>query len=340
MKKRALITGITGQDGTFLAEHLDQLGYEVWGMVRNRHDNSRDRDKIANLSCQNPVRLTCGDMTDHSSLVRVVSECKPHEVYNLAAQSHVGESSRIPETTHNTNSTGVVALLAAVHNIVPECRFYQASTSELFGSIPPPQNEETPMHPRSPYGVAKYGAYWSVINMRESYDMFATNGILFNHESERRGEDFVTRKITKAVARIALGKQDVVELGNLDARRDWGYAGDYVKAMHLILQQDKPEDFVIATGIAHSVRDFISAAFNAAGIEVESNGEPGLDEIYHRKDNGKPVLTINEQYYRPAEVDYLCGDASKAKRILGWSPEVTFDQLVQKMVSHDLESER
>jgi len=335
--KRALVTGITGQDGSFLAEHLIGLGYEVWGLVR-RSSDTRSCDRIRELT-DGKVKLRYGDMCDSASLHRIVGECKPHEIYNLAAQSHVRISSDIPEYTSTVNGTGVISLLEAVRNLAPEARFYQASTSELFGSSPPPQNEETVMHPRSPYGVAKLHGYWSVINMRESYGMFASNGILFNHESERRGENFVTRKITRAVARIKLGKQSSLELGNMDALRDWGHAKDYVAGMHLILQHDRPDDFVLATGIARSVREFVETAFAHVGIDIESNGKFTIDEVYHRVDTGDPIITINEAFYRPAEVDYLCGDASKAKELLGWSPQVTFEQLVEKMVVSDLNLE-
>ncbi len=336
--KKALITGITGQDGSFLAEHLIELGYEVWGLVR-RASSSASIDRIKELT-NGKAKLRYGDMTDHASLYRVVSECIPDEVYNLAAQSHVRVSSDIPEYTSAVNGTGVQSLLECVRTIAPHAKFYQASTSELFGSTPPPQNEETIMHPRSPYGVAKLHGYWSVINMRESYGMFASNGILFNHESERRGVNFVTRKITRAVARIALGKQNYLELGNLDARRDWGHAKDYVRAMHLMLQVDEPGDFVIATGEANSVRLFVEKAFSHVGIEIESNGKAGVDEVYYRKGTDSPVIKINKEFYRPAEVDYLLGDPWKAKEILGWEPQVSFDELVDIMMSSDLEGER
>jgi len=286
------------------------------------------------------VNLRYGDLTDSASISRIISECRPHEVYNLAAQSHVRVSFDIPEYTSEVNGTGVLNILESLRVNRPEARFYQASTSEMFGISPPPQNEETLLHPRSPYGVAKVQGYWSVRNHRESYNMFAANGILFNHESERRGENFVTRKITKAVARIKLGiMKEEFTLGNLDAKRDWGYAKDYVEAMHLILQHDTPEDFVIGTGKAHTVREFLEAAFRAVDIPVISDGDQGIEEKYLRMDTGDVVLRLDERFYRPAEVDFLCGDASKAKRLFGWEPRTSFEQLVELMVKNDLEKE-
>ena len=336
--KRALITGITGQDGSFLMEHLLQMEYEVWGVIR-RNSNSATINMIRRLS-KNRVNLRYGDLTDPASIARIITECRPHEVYNLAAQSHVRVSFDIPEYTSEVNATGVVNVLEALRSAYPEARFYQASTSEMFGITPPPQNEESLLHPRSPYGVAKVHGYWAVRNYRESYKMFASNGILFNHESERRGENFVTRKITKAVARIKLGNMDEeFLLGNLDAKRDWGYAKDYVKVMHLMLQHDEPDDFVVATGEAHTVRDFLEAAFGAVDIPVMSDGDTGVDEKYVRQDTGEVVLKLDKRFYRPAEVDYLCGDATKAKKLLGWKPETSFDELVMLMVRYDLEAE-
>lgn len=338
MSKRALITGVTGQDGSFLAEYLIENGYDVWGVVRRLSDISPE-DRVRNLA-DGKIRVLTGDLTDPTSMMNAVLESRPDEIYNLAAQSHVGKSSKIVKYTSDVNATGVASFLEVVRTFAPEAKFYQASTSEIFGSTPPPQNEESILHPRSPYGVAKLHAYWSVINMRESYGMFASNGILFNHESERRGRDFVTRKITIAVARIKLGKQEVLELGNLDSMRDWGYAKDYVRGMHLILQHEEPGEFVLATGIAHSVREFVTYAFAHVGIDIESNGKNGLDEVLFRKDTGKPVVVINKDFYRPAEVDYLRGDATKARDLLGWAPSVNLDELVRIMVENDLNNER
>jgi len=339
--KKALVTGVTGQDGSFLVEHLIDLGYEVWGMVRKNVSVQATVDLLKERT-SGKINIRMGDMTSPSSLFTIIDECRPDEIYNLAAQSHVGLSfePQMTEYTGEVNGIGVMSLLEAMRAYVPGSRLYQASTSELFGLTPPPQNEHSTMHPRSPYGVSKLYAYWAVVNMRESAGMFASNGILFNHESERRGETFVTRKITKAIAKISLGTQDCLELGNLDAKRDWGYAKDYIKAMHLILQADRPDDFVISTGEAHSVRDFLERAFEYVGIEIESNGMDGVDEVYFRKDTGTPVVKINKSFYRKAEVDYLLGDSSKAKEVLGWKPEVSFDGLVDIMMSHDLEAER
>jgi len=337
MNKRALITGITGQDGSYLAEYLLKLGYDVWGVIR-RSSNARGLQFIETIT-DGKAHLRYGDMTDPASLTRILKECTPDEVYNLAAQSHVKISFDIPEYTSDVNATGTLKLLEAVRDIVPAARFYQASTSELFGSSPPPQDENSPMHPRSPYGVAKLSAYWSVINMRESYRLFACNGILFNHESERRGENFVTRKVTKAAVRIKLGKQDCLMLGNLDSERDWGYADDYIKAMHLMLQAPIPADYVIATGETHSIRDLVRLAFEAAGLSVRSNGESGLRETYVRGDTGAVVVSIDPRFYRPAEVDKLCGNAAKAHRELGWRPAVDFAHLVKLMVAYDLKEE-
>lgn len=336
MSKRALITGITGQDGRYLASHLVNLGYEVWGLVRR----SSDTRSIDDIEFSMPeVRLRYGDMTDPASIRRIVGECRPDEVYNLAAQSHIWVSFEVPEYTSEVNGTGVVSLLDAIKDISPNTRVYQASTSELFGSTPPPQSETTPFHPRSPYGVSKLQAYWAIVNYRESYDIFASQGILFNHESPRRGENFVTRKITKAVSKIKIGLQDKLVLGNIDAKRDWGFAGDYVKAMHLILNHHEAGDFVVATGETHSVRDFVINSFKCLDIEIESNGKAGVEEEYVNIENGKTVVVIDERYYRPAEVDALCGNSSKAKKLLGWKPEVNFDKLVEMMVANDYDRE-
>jgi len=334
--KRALITGITGQDGFHLAEYLISLGYEVWGMVR-RSSNTSSIEEIQESKMG--INLRYGDMTDSASIRRIIKEACPDEIYNCAAQSHVRVSFDIPEYTTEVNGTGVVSLLGAVRDLSSDCRIYQCSTSEMFGSSPPPQNENTLFHPRSPYGVAKLQAYWAIINCRESYDTFASQGILFNHEGPRRGENFVTRKITKAAAKIKLGKQDCLYLGNLDAKRDWGSSKDYVRAMHMILQHDVPDDFVIATGEVHSVRDFLLTSFNALGMELESNGREGVDEVYTDIKDGKEVVRIDKRFYRPAEVDYLLGDYSKAKKELGWEPQITFNELIGEMVEYDYNME-
>ena len=335
--KRALITGITGQDGYYLSQYLYDLGYEIWGMIR-RSSGSHSINDIKERA-DGKINLRYGDLTDPASLRRVIQESNPDEVYNLAAQSHVRISFDIPEYTTLVNGTGVVYMLDAIRELAPDAKFYQASTSELFGSTPPPQDESTPFHPRSPYGVAKLQAFWAVVNYRESYDLFTSQGILFNHESQRRGENFVTRKITKAAARIQLGKQDCLFLGNLDARRDWGFAGDYIKAMHLIVQQKTPDDFVIGTGISHTVRDFLEAAFESVKMEIEANGKSGIDEVYIDKKTGKVVVAIDERFYRPAEVEYLLADPRKAKDILGWEAETSFESLVDMMVMHDYDRE-
>jgi GDPmannose 4,6-dehydratase len=335
--KKALVTGVTGQDGHYLVSHLCELGYDVWGVVR-RTSNTKVIDELGeNKKCK--ITLRYGDMTDSASLRRIIAECQPDEIYNLAAQSHVRISFDIPEYTTEVNGTGVVNILDAAKSSSPDARIYHASTSELYGSTPPPQSEDTKFHPRSPYGVAKLQAYWAVMNYRESYDMFVSQGILFNHESPLRPDNFVTRKITKAAAKIRYGKQDCLYLGNIDAKRDWGFAGDYVKAMHLILQHDVPDNFVISTGEAHTVREFLELAFARSGLAIESNGKTGMDEVYHNRENGKAVVRIDERFYRPAEVDYLCGDCSKSKKELGWSPEVDFDGLINMMVDSDCREE-
>src|SRR3954470_17986014 len=312
MTKVALITGITGQDGSYLAELLLGKGYEVHGIIRRSSMfNTHRLDDIYQdpHESHRELILHYGDLTDAVSLVNLVREICPDEVYNLAAQSHVKVSFETPEYTGDVTGVGTMRLLEAIRAANIETRFYQASTSELFGSSPPPQNEQTPFHPRSPYGVAKIYAYWSVVNYREAYGMHATNGILFNHESPRRGETFVTRKVTRAVARIKAGIQDKLYLGNLDAVRDWGYAGDYVEAMWLMLQQEVPDDFVIATGECHTVRDFLDESFGRLDLDWQRHVE------------------IDPRYFRPSEVDELRGDASKARRLLGWEPKVTFAQL-------------
>lgn len=336
--KRALITGVTGQDGSYLAELLLEKGYEVYGMIRRSSVDYRER--IAHLEGTPNFHLKYGDLGDSISLVKLISEVKPDEIYNLAAQSHVQVSFDVPEFTADIDATGVLRVLEAVRvcGLEKTCRIYQASTSELYGKVEEvPQKETTPFHPYSPYAVAKQYGYWIVKEYREAYNMFCCSGILFNHESERRGETFVTRKITLAAARIAQGKQDKLYLGNLDSLRDWGYAKDYVECMWLILQNKKPEDFVIATGVQHSVREFATLAFHYAGIEVEWQGE-GLEEKGINKANGQIIVEVSPDFYRPTDVVNLWGDPTKAKTELGWNPTKTsFEQLVELMTKHDME---
>ena len=338
MSKKALITGVTGQDGSYLAELLLEKGYEVHGMVRRSSVEKRER--IDHLEGNPNFTVHYGDLSDSLSLVRLIGSIKPDEIYNLAAQSHVGVSFDVPEYTADVVATGVLRVLEAVRICVLEktCRIYQASTSELYGKVEEvPQRETTPFHPYSPYAVAKQYGFWIVKEYREAYNMFCCNGILFNHESERRGETFVTRKISLAAARIAQGKQDVLYLGNLSSLRDWGYAKDYVECMWLILQNDKPEDFVIATGEQHSVREFCEHAFREAGIELEFKGE-GMDEVGIDKATGKTVIKVSPEFYRPTDVVNLWGDPAKAKTELGWNPtKTTFEELVKIMVAHDME---
>ena len=330
--KTALITGITGQDGSYLAKHLLNSGYKVCGMAR-RTSTAVD-ERIHHLMDEITIHLA--DLLDQTSLMQVMEETRPDEIYNLAAQSFVPASWNQPVLTSEFTAIGVTRMLESARRIVPEARFYQASSSEMFGKVRTvPQNEDTPFYPRSPYGVSKAYGHWITVNYRESYNQFACSGILFNHESPLRGLEFVTRKITNSVARIHAGQIDHFEIGNLDARRDWGYAGDYVRAMHLMLQQEKPDDYVIATGKTHSVREFCEAAFACAGIPIEWRGT-GMAEEGIEKKTGKARLKINKKFYRPAEVDLLIGDASKAKKQLGWEPEVQFSQLVTMMVEHDL----
>lgn len=346
MKKVALITGITGQDGSYLAEFLIDKGYEVHGLMRRSSSFNTARiehlyldEWVRDMKKSRLVNLHWADMTDSSSLIRVIGEIKPTEIYNLAAQSHVKVSFDVPEYTADTDALGVLRLLEAVRicGLDKQCKIYQASTSELYGQVQEvPQKETTPFYPRSPYGVAKLYGYWIIKNYRESYGMFCCNGILFNHESERRGETFVTRKITLAAARIAHGLQDKLYLGNLDALRDWGYAKDYIECMWLILQQEQPDDFVIATGEYHTVREFATLAFHHAGIEIEWKGT-GLEEQGIDKATGKVLIEVDPKYFRPAEVEQLLGDPSKAKALLGWNPrKTTFEQLVKIMVDHDM----
>ena len=338
MTKKALITGVTGQDGSYLAEFLLAKGYEVHGVIRRSSVDYRER--IAHLEGKPGFHLHYGDLSDSSSIFALVATVRPDEVYNLAAQSHVQVSFDVPEYTADVVATGVLRVLEAVRlcGLAKTCRVYQASTSELYGKVEEvPQNEKTPFHPYSPYAVAKQYGYWIVREYREAYGMFACSGILFNHESERRGETFVTRKITLAAARIAQGKQEKLLLGNLDSLRDWGYAKDYVECMWLILQHDKPEDFVIATGVQHSVREFALLAFKHAGIDVEFKGT-GIDEKGYDKATGKVVIEVSPDFYRPTDVVNLWGDPSKAKAELGWNPQKTsFEELVALMVRHDME---
>ncbi|MBQ6754695.1 MAG: GDP-mannose 4,6-dehydratase [Bacteroidales bacterium] len=346
-KKVALITGITGQDGSFLAEFLLEKGYEVHGILRRSSSFNTQRiehlyldEWIRDTKQSRLVNLHWGDMTDTSSLIRIISIVKPTEIYNLAAQSHVKVSFDVSEYTAQADAVGVLRLLEAVRicGLDKSCRIYQASTSELYGLVQEvPQKETTPFYPRSPYGVAKLYGFWIAKNYRESYGMYAVNGILFNHESERRGENFVTRKITIAASRIAMGKQDKLYLGNLNALRDWGYAKDYVECMWLMLQQDKPEDYVIATGEYHTVREFCTLAFKEAGIELQWQGE-GLDEKGIDKKTGRVLVEVDPKFFRPAEVEQLLGDPTKAKTNLGWNPRQTsFEDLVRIMVRSDLE---
>lgn len=347
MRKRALITGITGQDGSYLAEFLLNKGYEVHGLRRRTSMFNTDRiDHLYRDSHEDDVRLVLhyGDMTDSSSLVRIIQQIQPDEIYNLAAQSHVAVSFEEPEYTANADALGPLRLLEAIRllGLEKKTRFYQASTSELYGLVQEtPQKETTPFYPRSPYAVAKLYAYWITVNYREAYGIYACNGILFNHESPVRGEIFVTRKITRALARIKLGLQKCLYLGNLNAKRDWGHAKDYVEMQWLMLQQEKPEDFVIATGVQYSVRDFIDAAVKHLGMAVEWRGD-GLNEtgVLLDPSNGseRVIVRIDPKYYRPAEVETLLGDASKARDKLGWSAKISFQELVQEMVRVDLES--
>ena len=348
--KKALITGVTGQDGAYLSEFLLEKGYEVHGIKRRASLLNTERvDHLyqdPHIDNQNFI-LHYGDLTDSTNLIRLIQEIKPDEIYNLAAMSHVKVSFEMPEYTANTDALGTLRVLEAVRllNLEKKTKIYQASTSELYGKVQEvPQTEKTPFYPRSPYGVAKLYGYWITINYREAYDMFACNGILFNHESPLRGETFVTRKITRAAAKIAVGKQEKLYLGNLDAKRDWGHAKDYVRMMWMILQAKEAEDWVIATGTTTTVRDFVKKSFKILGIDIEFKGE-GVNEIgYVKKSNnskyqipvGKEIINIDPTYYRPTEVDLLVGDASKAKEKLGWTPQITLDQMIEEMVLSDL----
>jgi len=338
MQKTALITGITGQDGSYLAELLLDKGYEVHGVVRRSSTFNRQRiDHLrADPELRNRFHLHYGDLGDAESLTTIMAETQPDEVYNLAAQSHVAISFGMPTYTGDVSGLGTVRLLEAVRREAPDGRFYQASTSELYGKgHEVPQSESTPFHPRSPYGVAKLYAFWATVNFREAYGLHASNGILFNHESPRRGENFVTRKISRGVAEIAAGRRDRITLGNLAARRDWGFAGDFVEAMWLMLQTDEPDDYVIGTGKDHSVRDFCNLAFAEVGVGLEWDGE-GVDEVGRDGAGGEIRVQVDPRFFRPAEVDALLADPSRAVAELGWSPKLSFNQLVSMMVQHDL----
>lgn len=334
--KKALITGITGQDGSYLAELLISKNYEVHGIVRRSSVSNTER--INHLIAENAVTLHDGDLSDSSSIIKIVNEVRPDEIYNLAAQSHVQVSFDAAEYTGDVDALGVLRILEAVHMLGMDksCRIYQASTSELFGKVEEcPQSETTPFHPYSPYAVAKQYGYWMIKQYREAYGMFACNGILFNHESERRGENFVTRKITMAAGRIACGLQDHLELGNLNALRDWGYAKDYVECMWLVLQQDKPDDFVIATGVQHTVREFTELAFANNGIKIEWQGN-GIDEKGYNAKTGKMLVCVNPKWFRPTDVVNLLGNPTKARTVLGWDPlKTSYEQLCAIMSKHD-----
>jgi GDPmannose 4,6-dehydratase len=339
--KKAIITGITGQDGSYLAEFLYEKGYEVHGIIRR--GSSFNTWRIDHLYRDHHYAerffLHHGDLTDSTNLIRLIKKIEPDEIYNLGAQSHVKVSFDVPEYTANSDALGILRILEAVRllDMTNKVKIYQASTSELYGKIQEtPQTEKTPFYPRSPYGVAKLYAYWIIKNYREAYDMYACNGILFNHESPRRGQTFVTRKVTMGLAKIKMGQQDKIYLGNLEAKRDWGYAKEFVEAMWLMLQQDKPKDYVIATGEAHSVRELVEEACKTLGIEIEWKGE-GIDEVGIDRKTGKTIIEIDPEYFRPTEVDLLIGDGSKAQKELGWKPKTKFKDLVKMMAESDLE---
>ncbi|NCT41650.1 MAG: GDP-mannose 4,6-dehydratase [Alphaproteobacteria bacterium] len=334
MTKTAFITGITGQDGSYLAPFLLDKGYIVHGL--ERRGSLSHTDRIDHIDHEN-LHLNYGDMTDGTNLIRLIKDIQPDEIYNLAAQSHVQVSFDTPEYTANADALGTLRILEAIRilGLERKTKFYQASTSELFGNAPAPQNEHTPFHPRSPYATAKLYAYWATINYREAYGIFASNGILFNHESPMRGETFVTRKITRAIAAIKRGQQTHVELGNLDAKRDWGHARDYVEGMWKILQHEIADDFVLATGQTHSVRDFVEAAFALIGHDIQWQGS-GVQETGISKQTNQILVTINPKFFRPTELDILCGDPSKAKKALDWQAKTSFQDLVKEMVEHDL----
>jgi len=335
MAKHALITGIIGQDGSYLAELLLEKGYEVYGIMRRK--SVVDYGNVAHLT--NQIHFIYSDMTDVISLISAMRISQADEVYNLAAQSFVATSWEQPIATAEIDALGVTNMLEAIRMVKPACRFYQASTSEMFGLVQEmPQSERTPFYPRSPYGVAKLYGHWITKNYRESYNLFTCSGILFNHESERRGLEFVTRKISNAAARIFYGKQDCVELGNMDAKRDWGHSKDYVRAMWLMLQQEKPDDYVVATGETRTVREFVETAFHHVGMEIVWKGT-GVDEIGIDKKSGKTIVKVNPKFFRPAEVEVLLGDPTKAETVLGWKREISFSQLVERMVQRDLQLE-
>jgi len=330
---KAFITGITGQDGSYLAELLLEKGYEVHALIRRSSTSNRER--ISHLKSEKQLFLHQGDLCDASSLKKILKSVQPDEIYNLAAMSHVGDSFKMAEYTAEVNGLAVLRLLEAIRSVCPDTKFYQASTSEIFGKVKEiPQKETTPFHPRSPYGVSKLHAYWSVVNYREAYNLYACNGILFNHESPRRGEDFVSRKITLAAVRISLGLQDTLYLGNLSAKRDWGYAKDYVEGMHAMLQQKTPEDFVLATGRTTTVREFAELSFQAVGIDLAFEGI-GREEKGYDQRTGKVVISISPDFFRPSEVDLLIGDASKAKAKLGWEAKTSLEELVEIMIQSD-----
>jgi GDPmannose 4,6-dehydratase len=341
MSKVALITGITGQDGSYLAELLLEKGYEVHGIIRRHSTIATDRidHLVDDASLKDRFFLHFGDLTDSSNLAMLIMKIKPEEVYNLGAQSHVAVSFEVPEYTAEATGVGTIRLLEAIRQSGLDIRFYQASTSELFGGLPDtaPQSEKTPFYPKSPYGVAELYSYWITVNYRESYNMYACNGILFNHESPRRGEIFVTRKITMAVASIMAGKQEKLSLGNMDAKRDWGFAGDYIEGMWRMLQQDEPRDYVLATNETHTVREFVELAFAEVGIEIEWKGT-GEDEKGYDKKTGRVMVDVDSRYFRPAEVELLWGDATKAETELGWERKVSFRKLVEMMVDEDMKT--
>ena len=341
MSKVALITGITGQDGSYLAELLLEKGYEVHGIIRRHSTIATDRidHLVEDASLKDRFFLHFGDLTDSSNLAMLIMKIKPEEVYNLGAQSHVAVSFEVPEYTAEATGVGTIRLLEAIRQSGLDIRFYQASTSELFGGLPDtaPQSERTPFYPKSPYGAAKLYSYWITVNYRESYNMYACNGILFNHESPRRGEIFVTRKITMAVASIMAGKQETLALGNMDAKRDWGFAGDYIEGMWRMLQQEEPRDYVLATNETHTVREFVELAFAEVGIEIEWKGT-GEDEKGYDKQTGRLLVEVDPRYFRPAEVELLWGDATKAETELGWERKVSFRKLVEMMVDEDMKT--
>ena len=332
--KKALITGITGQDGAYLAQHLLKEGYEVYGAARRNSNYNTERLEI--LGVDKDVKIKEFELLEETNIRNVIEAVKPDEVYNLGAQSFVGASFDTPLYTAEVTGLGTLRVLEAIRSISPETKFYQASSSEMFGKVmETPQNEETPFYPRSPYGVAKVYSHFITMNYRESYNIFGCCGILFNHESPLRGNEFVTKKISKAIARIKKGKQDQLVLGNLDAKRDWGFAGDYVEAMHLMLQSEKPDDYVVSTGETHSVREFVEVTLNHAGIDFEWSGE-GVDTVAIAKDSGKKIVVCSKDFYRPAEVDLLLGDCSKATKELGWKPKTKFESLAEMMIKYEL----